>query len=271
MFPPARKRLGQHFLTDPNIVRKILSLAQIEPWETVVEIGPGRGALTTLLCRAAQHVIALEVDPELVSRLEQTLGTCPNLDLRRQDALTFPYDTLPASTVVVANLPYNISTPLLFRLLEAGGRLARLVLMLQREVAERLVAGPGSPRYGVLSVLAQYRADITLAFLVSPQCFRPRPDVESAVVRLDLPKAEPIGVHDEQWFGCVVRGAFAHRRKTLLNSLRDEGIPHDSILAGLAHCGISPARRAETLSLHDFARLSTALAPTADSAKTRNA
>lgn len=257
--PRPRKRLGQHFLTDQNIVRKILALVSIRPEETVLEIGPGRGALTRRLCQAARAVIAVELDPQLFTYLSETLKDCSNLDLRLGDALTYPYETLPPDTVVVANLPYNISTPLLFRLLEARERISRMILMLQKEVAERLVAKPGTAQYGVLSVIAQFFADIHLAFLVSPNCFTPRPEVGSAVVRLSLPKQHPIPVQDTAAFVRLVRAAFAHRRKTLANSLRDEGLSADEIARVLANSGIHPARRAETLSLAEFATLADAL------------
>nr|MBA2252357.1 ribosomal RNA small subunit methyltransferase A [Nitrospirales bacterium] len=179
--PPPQKRLGQNFLIDPNIVRKIVSAAAVEPGETVLEIGPGRGILTRALCEPAKTVIALEIDQHLVQYLKETLSR-PNLDLRHDDALHFAYDTLPDRTVVVANLPYYISTPLLFTLLEAKDRIGRMILMLQAEVAERIVASPNTEGYGILSVLTQYRAEAKIAFRVSKNCFRPRPDVDSAII-----------------------------------------------------------------------------------------
>ena len=256
--PPPRKRLGQHFLIDPNITRKIVALAVIRPEETVLEIGPGRGVLTRPLCTAARQVIALELDPKLGAYLAEVLADCRNLDLRLGDALEFPYETLPRGTVVVANLPYYVSTPLLFTLLEARERIDRMVLMLQTEVARRLVAKPATNDYGILSILVQYAAEASLAFQVSTSCFRPRSEVGSAVVTLVM-RRPPVQVNDETLFARVVRAAFAHRRKTLSNSLRDEGVSSEQVAQALAQVGISPSRRAETLTIEEFASLADAL------------
>jgi len=255
-----RKALGQHFLIDPNITRKILALARIGPDETVVEIGPGRGALTGALCRAARQIIAIEVDASLGERLRGALADPTNLDLHIGDALKFPYATLPMGTVVVANLPYYVSTPLLFTLLEHRSRFDRLVLMLQTEVARRLVAGPGTKAYGILSVLAQHWTRPKLAFTVSPPCFRPRPAVGSAVVAFEIQEVRRSHDPGDDMFVKIVRSAFAHRRKTLANSLRDAGMPPEAIARGFASSGISPTRRAETLSQEEFVALARAIA-----------
>lgn len=257
--PPALKRLGQNFLIDQNIVRKIIALAAIQPGETVLEIGPGRGILTVALCAAAERVIAVEIDPQLHTYLTELLVDCRNLDLRGEDALEFEYDSLPDRTVVVANLPYYASTPLLMKFLEARARITRSVIMLQAEVADRLVAKPGTREYGVLSVLAQHQADIVWGFRVSPNCFRPRPEVASAVVRLDGRSVSSISDDPGATFTRVVRGAFAHRRKTLINSLRDEGFSPDMVAQALATIGISSVRRAETLSIENYVALARAL------------
>jgi 16S rRNA (adenine1518-N6/adenine1519-N6)-dimethyltransferase len=251
-FPPVQKRLGQNFLIDPNIVRKILALADLRPHETVLEIGPGRGALTEALSRAAHRVVAVELDPLLHRLLQERQDDRPNVELICADAMEYPLDSLPPGTVVVANLPYYISTPLLFRLLEQRTRFARLVLMLQEEVADRLVAKPGSSDYGVLSVMAQYDADITKVFKVSAQCFRPRPDVGSAVVLLRTKERRELSPEEEPKFAALVKAAFAHRRKTLVNSLRDEGYAQPHAVALLQRLGLSPSVRAETLSLSNF-------------------
>ncbi|HMI39071.1 MAG TPA: rRNA adenine dimethyltransferase family protein, partial [Nitrospiraceae bacterium] len=150
--PPPNKRLGQNFLIDPNIVRKIVALAELGPGDHVFEIGPGRGILTDALCHVAGRVTAVEVDPRLHAYLETRQTELPNVELVCEDALAYPVESLPIGTVVVANLPYYISTPLLFRLLDQRGRFPRMVLMLQDEVADRLVAKPGGLDYGVLSV-----------------------------------------------------------------------------------------------------------------------
>jgi 16S rRNA (adenine1518-N6/adenine1519-N6)-dimethyltransferase len=257
--PPARKRLGQHFLVDPNIVRKIVALAELRPDETVFEIGPGRGILTRALCAEAEQVVAVELDVQLGEYLRETIRDCRNLDLHLGDALEFPYEELPEGTVVVANLPYYVSTPLLFKLLEARRKIDRMVLMLQTEVARRLVAQPGTEDYGILSVLTQYAAVAKLAFMVSANCFRPRPDVGSSVVSLALRRQPALVVQDEASFVRTVRASFAHRRKTLANSLRDEGLAQDRIMQALAQVGIDPRRRAETLTLREFAVLAEVL------------
>jgi len=257
--PRPKKRLGQHFLVDQNVVRKIVALADLQPSETVLEIGPGTGALTRALCAAAGSVIAVELDAALAARLSQALATCSNLDLRVGDAMEFPYATLPEGTVVVSNLPYYLSTPVLFKLLAARGRIGRMVLMLQTEVARRLAAKPGTKDYGILSVLTQFWAVPQLAFRVSASCFRPRPEVGSTVISLKIRPVPPAQVADEPVFVATVRAAFAHRRKTLANSLRDEGWPADRVAAALERAKIQGTRRAETLTLTEFAALANAL------------
>ena len=253
--PPPRKSLGQHFLIDPNIVRKIVALADLQPSETVFEIGAGRGILTEALCRVASRVIAIEVDPRLYAYLSERQSAFPNLELACADALTYPIQDLPQGTVVVANLPYYISTPLLFRLLEAGPRLSRMVLMIQAEVAGRLVAEPDSREYGLLSVMAQSAAEIVERFRVSAQCFRPKPEVASAVVSLRRRGTMLVPGERQADFRRVVKAAFAHRRKTLPNSLRDEGYEFDRVVDALHALGLSPAARAETLSVEQFIKL----------------
>ncbi|HJU04133.1 MAG TPA: 16S rRNA (adenine(1518)-N(6)/adenine(1519)-N(6))-dimethyltransferase RsmA [Nitrospiraceae bacterium] len=256
--PRALKRYGQNFLIDPNIVRKIVASAGVRSTDCVLEIGPGRGILTRALCAAAGSVIAIELDPQLVAYLRETHADCRNLDLRHGDALDFPFQSLPHGTIVVANLPYYVSTPLLFTLFDAHERIDRMVLMLQTEVAKRLVAQPGGDDYGILSVLTQYRTEPSLRFRVSRHCFRPQPDVESAVVHLAVRKSPHVRVDDEALFTRIVRAAFAHRRKTLANSLRDEGLLPEQISRALVQANIQPTRRAETLSLVEFAALTRA-------------
>lgn len=254
--PAAIKRLGQNFLIDPNIVRKIVALADIDRTSSVLEIGPGRGILTESLCRGAGLVTAVEVDPRLHAYLRERHGEFPNLSLVLDDALAYALETLPAGTIVVANLPYYISTPLLFRLLEHRDRFPRMVLMLQDEVADRLVAKPGTSDYGVLSVMAQYAADITKAFKVSAACFRPRPDVGSAVVLVRTKTDRALRSEEEPKFAALVKAAFAHRRKTLVNSLKDEGYHQTDVAAALEALALSPATRAEVLSVPIFVALS---------------
>ena len=256
--PSAIKRLGQNFLIDPNIVRKIVVLAELGPDDSVLEIGPGRGILTEALCRHAGHVTAIEIDPRLHAYLTEQ-APFPNLTLLLADAMTYPLTNLHPGTIVVANLPYYLSTPLLFKLLAHRTLIPRLVLMLQNEVADRLVAKPASSDYGTLSVMAQYAADITKAFKVSAPCFRPRPDVGSAVVLLKTKQERTLTEEEELKFGAVVRAAFRHRRKTLINSLRDEGYPHTTVSDALLALNLPLTIRAEVLSIVQFIALTQAL------------
>ena len=254
-----RKTLGQHFLIDQNIVRKIVRLAELQPGETVLEIGPGRGILTEALLKAANLVVAIEVDRDLCAHLRTTLGHRPNFKLIEGDALTYEYAQAPSPFLVVANLPYYISTPLLFRLLEERTRIVRMVLMLQREVAARLAAAPGSKDYGALSIAAQFYCEVRQAFRVPPTCFRPQPTVGSAVVVFTPLHAPRVPVQDEAFYFKVVRAGFAHRRKAIANSLRDEGFVTETTVAALEKAGIDPQRRAETLGIAQFAALADAL------------
>ncbi len=250
--PAAIKRLGQNFLIDPNIVRKIVALAEITATDSVLEIGPGRGILTDALCRTAGRVTAVEVDPRLHAYLSERQSNFPNLNLVLDDALQFPLESLPVGTVVVANLPYYLSTPLLFRLLDQRDRLPRMILMLQEEVADRLVAKPNSSDYGVLSIMAQYAAEISKAFRVSAHCFRPRPEVGSAVVLLRTKEQRDLMRDEELKFAALVKAAFGHRRKTLVNSLREEGYDQKSVLEALDSLTLSLTARAEVLSVAQF-------------------
>ena len=260
LLPRPRKRLGQHFLIDPNIVRKILKVAALQPEDVVFEIGPGRGALTHALCERVARVIAVEIDRPLVEYLAHTCAQQDALELHHGDALAFPYDTLPAGTVVIANLPYYVSTPLVFRLLEERDRIDRMVLMLQREVAERMIAAPGSRDYGLLSVVAQYLTKPRKAFVVPASCFRPIPQVDSAVVCLSGGAAwNPDDALFDEVFMKIVRGAFAHRRKTLINSCREEGWEEPVLRRALEETNIDPRRRAETLTVKELIALAQAV------------
>lgn len=254
--PSAIKRLGQNFLIDPNIVRKILSVAELHTRDSVLEIGPGRGILTEALCHVSDHVTAIEIDPRLYAHLLERHADLQNLTLVLGDAMTHSLENLPIGTIVVANLPYYISTPLLFRLLDHRDRFSRLVLMLQDEVADRLIAKPGSRDYGILSVLTQYASVVTKAFKVSANCFRPRPEVGSAIVVLRMKQELELHPEEEPVFTQLVKAAFAHRRKTLVNSLRDEGYDQRLILEVLRTLELAPTIRAETLPVGRFIELS---------------
>lgn len=257
--PYPRKRLGQHFLIDPNLLRKIINLADLQPNDYVCEIGPGGGALTRLLCQSAKQVLALEVDPRMVDFLKEEFAGCSNLEIQEHDALRYPFDQLPEPAVVVANLPYNISTPIMFRLLEARPKIRRMVLTVQLEVAKRLTAKPNTKDYGVLSVMAQRLADVRFGFPVSRKCFRPVPEVDSGVVRLDIRIPQLSSAQEADAFASVVRAAFGQRRKTLLNALRGAGFSLICLERAQERTGIMLTRRAETLSVGEFQHLSEAL------------
>jgi len=255
--PPARKSLGQHFLIDPNIVRKIVRLAELQPGEMVLEIGAGRGVLTEALLGVSGSVVAIEVDPALCAHLRALLGHHSNLKLIEGDAMAFDF-VLAEPFVVVANLPYYLSTPLLFRLFQVRQHISRMVLMLQEEVVARLAAPPGGKDYGVLSIAAQFRCEVRQAFRVSASCFHPPPRIGSAVAFLTPLSRPRVAVRDEAVFFKLVRAGFAHRRKALLNSLRDEGFDTNRTRTAMAEAGIDPGRRAETLGIEEFAGLANA-------------
>ena len=254
--PRARKSLGQHFLIDPNIRDKIIRAAELTPDDAVLEIGPGRGALTRSLAQAAGQVIAVEVDKDLAEKLAADLSSLPNVRVIHADMLAYSLDSLPRDAKVVANLPYNIATPILFRLLEQRSRIDRMVVMVQKEVALRLVAKAGTKAYGPLSVAIGFAADVRILFNVSPNCFRPRPKVNSAVVELRPLAAPRVHVKDEAAFFAVVRAGFGRRRKTIANALAALNISKPVLAEALASSGLDPGRRAETFSLEEFARLS---------------
>ncbi len=259
MIRSKRKALGQHFLRDPNIVRKIIALSGIQPDETVVEIGPGRGILTRALSETGSKIFAIELDRQLHENLEKEFADSPRVRIIQADALTYPFEDLPLPFAVVANLPYSISTPLLFRLLELRSRVNRMVLMLQLEVARRIVAREGGKEYGLLSVGVQFYAEPRLEFVVPRGCFQPKPRVDSAVIRLRIRPTPRVAVKDEAFFFRVVRAGFGHRRKSLRNALKDGGFPADAVEEALDAASITagnPQRRAETLSIEEFARLS---------------
>lgn len=248
------RRLGQHFLFDTSILRRVVEASGVGPSDLVVEIGPGPGTLTTLLSEAARKVIAIELDAGLVQGLKDRLPG--NVDLVHGDALRYPFEELDPF-MVVSNIPYYITTPLMFRLMESRHNLMSMTLTIQKEVAERIAAGPGTKTYGVLSVAVQIRGVPTMKFTVPRGAFKPVPEVDSAVIHVVMTAGPQSGIADERFFMKVVRAAFSQRRKTLANSLKalfpDAG-------EHLASAGIDPNRRAETLSIGEFARLARSLA-----------
>lgn len=264
-----KKSLGQNFLVDRNILLNIVEAAELEAADGVLEIGPGIGALTEQLARRAGSVVAIELDGRLLPILEESLAGYPNVSIVHGDVLKVDLVKLfqdrfrDAERVkVVANLPYYVTTPIIMKLLEERLPISSIVVMIQKEVAERLSAGPGTKDYGSLSIAVQYYSEAEMVAFVPRTAFLPQPNVDSAVVRLRLREHPPVKVEDERWFFEVVHAAFAQRRKTLANNLLGRFLPKDrraELEAILASCGIDPGRRGETLSLEEFARLSDAL------------
>lgn len=257
----ASKRLGQNFLIHGGTVEAIVETADICPGDRVLEIGPGIGTLTQGLAEAGASVTAVELDKKLPTVLAETLSGYDRVRIVGGDILKTDIPALMGEEPfkVVANLPYYITTPILLTLLERRLPITRIVTMVQREVAERMIALPGGRDYGALSVAVQYYTEPRLAIEVSPRCFLPPPAVESAVMDCVVRKTPPVAVEDEKHFFRVVRAAFGQRRKTIGNALKSLGLPRDILQGALSKAGIDPLRRGETLSLSEFAALAGAL------------
>lgn len=264
-----QKKFGQNFLIDPFVLEKIVRAAEITPEDFVIEIGPGIGSLTQYLCEAAREVVAVEIDRNLIPILrEDTLHDYSNVTVICEDILKLDLHELinthnqsrPAK--LVANLPYYITTPIIMQLLETGVPLTSMTLMMQREVADRIQAKPGTKDYGALSLAVQYYAETYLAANVPQNCFMPRPNVSSAVLRLRLYDAPPVDAANPALMFRLIRASFNQRRKTLVNGLTNSAeldFSKDEIQDALLSCGFSPSVRGETLSLGDFAALSNCL------------
>ncbi|MDR3298905.1 MAG: 16S rRNA (adenine(1518)-N(6)/adenine(1519)-N(6))-dimethyltransferase RsmA [Candidatus Accumulibacter sp.] len=251
----ARKRFGQHFLIDTRVIGAIVAAVAPRRDDLVVEIGPGPGALTAPLLQKLDHLHAVEIDRDIVARLQQRFPA-DKLSIHAGDALAFDFGGLAAvgrKLRVLGNLPYNISTPLLFHLAQFADCVHDMHFMLQKEVVERLVAEPDSADYGRLSVMLQYRFVMDWLFDVPPESFKPAPKVDSAVVRLIPRCPDELTARDETRFAALVAAAFSQRRKMLRNTLKD--IVDDTLFTRL---GIAPSARAETLSVADYVRLSNA-------------
>lgn len=262
-----KKSLGQNFLIDPNILRNITKYAELTEEHGAIEIGPGIGALTENLARASKKVVAYEIDQRLFPILDDTLAPYDNVKIIHNDVLKADVGQMieeefagVSDIMVVANLPYYVTTPIIMKLLEEQLPIRGLVVMLQKEVAERISAKPGTKEYGSLSIAIQYFTRAEVVMIVPKTVFMPQPNVDSAVIRL-LKRDEPaVKVKDESFFFTITRLSFAQRRKTLLNNLTN-GLPNgkekkESIVHALDRAGIDPTRRGETLSLEEFARLS---------------
>jgi len=255
-----KKSLGQNFLTDPHYLRRIVDAAQVGPEDRVVEIGPGLGHLTRELASRAKSLLIIELDERLLPRLREEFGVLANVEVVHADALEYNYNSLPGKWKVVANLPYYISTPIIQRLIASHESFTTLTVMLQKEVAERIAAGPGGKEYGFLSVLVQYSAIPRLEFIVPAGAFTPKPKVDSAIVTLSMFVRREHTAADEALFVRMIKAAFSQRRKTLRNSLSQLGYPKEVMEAIHGSAGIDLGRRAETLSVAEFCRLANFLA-----------
>lgn len=254
-------RLGQHHLVDDRLIRRLIEAARVSRHETVVEIGAGLGALTEPLAERAGRVIAVEVDRRICELLRDRMQERPNVEVVHQDILAFPWNGRQRVTVVGA-IPYHITSPILVSLCDHRRAIRRAVLILQQEVAQRLIARPGTKAYGRLSILGQCCWEIRSLLAVPRSAFFPQPDVDSACVELLARTRPPVAVESEPAFFALVKAAFAHRRKTLVNCLIADaglGIARDDAEAAVRQLGFAPTVRGESLSLEQFAALTKSL------------
>ena len=247
--PKAKKSLGQHFLVDGHYIARIVAAIRPEAGDTMVEIGPGPGAITRPLLEKLGHLHVVEVDRDMVARLHEAFPD-GRLSIHQADALAFDFGQISDDLRVVGNLPYNISSPLLFHLAESAGKIRDMCFMLQKEVVDRMAAAPDTADYGRLSVMLQARFRVDKLFVVPPGAFRPPPKVDSAIVRLTPLPLDAVPYRDAGVFAEVVARALGQRRKTLHNTLK--GLVDAAVFEEL---GIDPVRRGETLSVAEFARL----------------
>lgn len=263
-----KKNFGQNFLIDGNILEKIAACAQVTKEDCVLEIGPGIGSLTQVLAEHARSVVAVEIDSTLIPILSQTLEGYDNIEIRNQDILKTDVDALIQEKndgrpiKVVANLPYYITTPIIMELLEQNHKIESITVMVQKEVAERMQAGPKEKEYGALSIAVQYYCDAHLDLIVQPSCFMPRPKVASAVITLRVLPQRKVEVSDETLFFHLVKCAFGQRRKTLLNALYNQGnlgLEKETLTQIFTQLGWDVRVRGEALSITDFAALTQAI------------
>ena len=255
-----KKSFGQNFLIDSHVIDKIIRAAEITKEDNVLEIGPGIGTLTQYLAEAAGRVVAVEIDEKLIPVLGETLAEYDNVEIINQDILKCDIDSIFGGEPfkVVANLPYYITTPIIMGLLEGDSHFESLTVMIQKEVADRMKAGPGTKDYGALSLAVQYYAEPYLAANVPPNCFMPRPNVGSAVIRLKRLAEPRVSVKDEKLMFGLIRAAFMERRKTLLNAVknyREMDISKEKVETALVELGIDTRIRGEALTLEQFAEL----------------
>ncbi len=260
-----QKKYGQNFIGDPALLERIATVCDWQPGDRALEIGPGAGTLTRAIAREAEEVLAVEIDRRLAPLLEETLADCANVHLVFTDALKADLDALMRDTLgwdgrykLIANLPYYITTPLIMHVLEDSEKVSELVIMVQKEVGERLCAAPGSKAYGAVTVMVQYAATVARAFDVGRHAFVPAPEVDSTILHLIPYEKRPIQAQSDAVLRRVVKAAFSQRRKTLRNSLSSLGCDKALIRQALEAAGIEDSRRAETLSVAEFVALADA-------------
>ncbi len=253
------KSLGQNFLTDKNIIDRIVEGSGIGPEDLVIEIGPGIGVITYEAAQLAKKVVAVEIDKSLLPILEKTLGEFDNVRVINEDILKLDLNSVIAeeegrNVKIMGNLPYYITTPIIMKILEDGVKADSITIMMQKEVADRIKAAPGSKVYGALSVAVQYYCTVDKVANVPRSMFVPQPNVDSIVLRLNIRKEKPVELSNEKLFFDCVKAGFGQRRKTLLNSLQNiKGVTKEIIVESLQAAGIDAGRRAETLDLEEFA------------------
>lgn len=262
-----KKKYGQNFISDGNLLQKIVAAGDVTEKDVVIEVGPGAATLTKALAEKAKAVIAIEIDDDLLPIIEENMADVDNFYLVHGDALQINLDDLvreklgeSCSYKVVANLPYYITTPLVMHFLEQGFSIERIVIMVQKEVAERFSAPPGKKDYGSVTVALQYYGQVRQAFVVPRHMFTPQPDVDSAVIDIKPWQEKPITATDEKLFRQLVKAAFGQRRKTLNNALKSANIDWELIKAALDDCAIDPSRRGETLSVEEYVCLANHIA-----------
>lgn len=260
-----QKKYGQNFIGDPALLERIATVCDWQPGDRALEIGPGAGTLTRAIAREAEEVLAVEIDRRLAPLLEETLADCANVHLVFTDALKADLDALIRDTLgwdgrykLIANLPYYITTPLIMHVLEDSEKVSELVIMVQKEVGERLCAAPRSKAYGAVTVMVQYAATVARAFDVGRHAFVPAPEVDSTILHLIPYEKRPIQAQSDAVLRRVVKAAFSQRRKTLRNSLSSLGCDKALIKQALEAAGIEDSRRAETLSVAEFVALADA-------------
>lgn len=252
------KSLGQNFLVDTSVPRDIVEGAEVSEEDLVIEIGPGVGTLTAQLLKKAKKVVAIELDDKLIPILQNEIGSNSKFELIHEDALKVDFNKIignEKNVKLVANLPYYVTTPIIIKLLKEGYDFHSLTIMIQKEVAERINAEPGHKEYGALSLLVQYYCDTKIIRRVPPQCFIPRPKVDSIVIRLDRLKEPRVKVQNEKLFFDIIRNSFNMRRKTLWNGIKNIGLDKEKLELAFEKADIDPKRRGETLSIKEFARL----------------